>query len=114
MVRGRLQLDQQHGAAGDEIEHLGQGRDAVWATQQRRLLQLRQGHSGDRGVEAGHPLQGLVVEHHHLAVEGQADIELDPEARLASPLDRRQRVLGCFAHAPEPAVGEGRLQQAIG
>ncbi len=112
-VRPGLQFHQQHRAPSHQLQHLGQGRDAVGAVQQRDVGQGGPGLVGDGLVQPRQALQRLVVKDDHLAIQGEADIEFDAEVAAAGQLERRQAVFHGFARTPQPAMGEGRLDQAV-
>ena len=113
-------LDLYHlGLLGEAFEHLGEGRDAhalaaigialatVGAPAVARIqrLQLRAAERGDRALAIGGAVQLAVVDHHQLAVAGQAQVHLQHvHAQVAGALEGQQAVLR--PQPPAAAMGD--------
>ena len=98
-----MQLD---GAAGEDVEHRVEGRDArATAIAQRRRGKLGRGSIGDRPLPFGRALERRVVDHHQLAVAREMNVELDTvDAEVARALGSRR---GC-SPATDCARRDGR------
>jgi hypothetical protein len=106
-----LQFDEDQRAAVDRVQDLAEGRHGLTRILQAHGAELIGGVRRQPPQPADHPLEALVMEHHHYTVGRQAHIEFDPIAPVYSRLERGQGILRRALGAPEPPMCDRRLQQ---